>query len=43
MLEFAKALIVRPHLCLIDEPTVGLAPKLTDEIDAWVEPPSGSR
>lgn len=37
MLEFAKALIVRPRLCLIDEPTVGLAPRLADEIYAWVE------
>jgi branched-chain amino acid transport system ATP-binding protein len=37
MLEFAKALIVRPRLCLIDEPTVGLAPKLADEIYRWVE------
>jgi branched-chain amino acid transport system ATP-binding protein len=37
MLEFAKALIVRPRLCLVDEPTVGLAPKLADEIYAWVE------
>jgi branched-chain amino acid transport system ATP-binding protein len=37
MLEFAKALIVRPRLCLIDEPTVGLAPKLAEEIYRWVE------
>ena len=37
MLEFAKALIVRPRLCLIDEPTVGLAPRLADEIYRWVE------
>lgn len=37
MLEFAKALIVRPRLCLVDEPTVGLAPKLADEIYTWVE------
>lgn len=37
MLEFAKALVVRPRLCLIDEPTVGLAPKLADEIYGWVE------
>src|SRR5262247_512361 len=36
MLEFAKALIVRPRLCLIDEPTVGLAPRLADEIYQWV-------
>ncbi len=37
MLEFAKALVVRPRLCLIDEPTVGLAPRLADEIHGWVE------
>jgi branched-chain amino acid transport system ATP-binding protein len=37
MLEFAKALVVRPRLCLIDEPTVGLAPRLADEIYAWVD------
>ncbi len=37
MLEFAKALVVRPRLCLIDEPTVGLAPKVADEIYGWVE------
>jgi branched-chain amino acid transport system ATP-binding protein len=37
MLEFAKALIARPQLCLVDEPTVGLSPKLADQIYAWVE------
>jgi len=37
MLEFAKALIVRPRLCLVDEPTVGLAPRVADEIYGWVE------
>jgi branched-chain amino acid transport system ATP-binding protein len=36
LLEFAKALIVRPRLCLVDEPTVGLAPRLADEIYDWV-------
>lgn len=36
MLEFAKALIVRPRLCLIDEPTVGLAPRLAEEIYGWI-------
>ncbi len=35
MLEFAKALLARPRLCLIDEPTVGLAPKVAEEIYAW--------
>lgn len=36
LLEFAKALVVRPRLCLIDEPTVGLAPRVADEIYDWV-------
>jgi branched-chain amino acid transport system ATP-binding protein len=36
LLEFAKALVVRPRLCLIDEPTVGLAPGIADEIYGWV-------
>lgn len=36
MVEFAKALIVRPRLCMVDEPTVGLAPKLADQIYAYV-------
>lgn len=32
MLECAKALIVRPQLLFVDEPTVGLAPKVAVEI-----------
>ncbi|MGH6899055.1 MAG: ABC transporter ATP-binding protein [Geminicoccaceae bacterium] len=37
MLQFALALLVRPHLCLIDEPTVGLAPKVAEEVYDWIE------
>lgn len=37
MLQFALALLVRPHLCLIDEPTVGLAPKIAEEVYGWIE------
>ncbi len=36
MVEFAKALIAGPRLCMVDEPTVGLAPRLADEIYAYV-------
>lgn len=37
MLQFALALLVRPHLCLIDEPTVGLAPKIAEEVYDWID------
>lgn len=37
MLQFALALLVRPRLCLIDEPTVGLAPRIAEEVYAWIE------
>jgi branched-chain amino acid transport system ATP-binding protein len=37
MLQFALALLVRPRLCLIDEPTVGLAPKIAEEVYGWIE------
>lgn len=37
MLQFALALLVRPHVCLIDEPTVGLAPKIAEEVYDWIE------
>ena len=36
-LEFARALVVRPRLCLIDEPTVGLAPAVAEEVYGWVQ------
>jgi len=37
MLEFAKAYLVRPRLCLIDEPSIGLAPKVAAEVYQWIE------
>ena len=37
MLEFAKAYLVRPRLCLIDEPSIGLAPKIAAEVYQWIE------
>jgi branched-chain amino acid transport system ATP-binding protein len=35
-LEFAKAYMVRPKLCLIDEPSIGLAPKVAAEVFEWI-------
>jgi ABC-type branched-subunit amino acid transport system ATPase component len=37
MLEFAKAYLVRPRLCLIDEPGIGLAPKVAEEVYQWID------
>lgn len=37
MLEFAKAYLVRPRLCLIDEPAIGLAPRIAAEVYQWIE------
>jgi branched-chain amino acid transport system ATP-binding protein len=37
MLEFDKAYVVRPRLCLIDEPSIGLAPKIAAEVYQWIE------
>ena len=36
-LEFAKAWLQRPRLCLIDEPSIGLAPILAEEVFTWIE------
>ena len=36
MVEFAKAWLVRPRLCLIDEPSIGLAPKIVEEVFEWI-------
>jgi ABC-type branched-subunit amino acid transport system ATPase component len=35
--EFAKAWLQRPKLCLIDEPSIGLAPILAEEVFGWIE------
>ncbi|MCO5119634.1 MAG: ABC transporter ATP-binding protein [Burkholderiaceae bacterium] len=35
-LEFAKAYMVRPKVCLIDEPSIGLAPRVATEIFEWI-------
>src|SRR5690606_13128680 len=37
MVELAKAQVIRPRLCLIDEPTVGLAPKIAAEVYEYIE------
>jgi len=36
-LEFAKAYMVQPRVCLIDEPSIGLAPKIAVEIFQWIK------
>jgi branched-chain amino acid transport system ATP-binding protein len=36
-LEFAKAWLQQPRLALIDEPSIGLAPALAEEVFAWIE------
>ena len=36
-LEFAKAWLQRPKLCLIDEPSIGLSPILAEEVFSWIE------
>ena len=35
-LEFAKAYMVRPRVCLIDEPSIGLAPRVAAEVFQWI-------
>ena len=35
--EFAKAWLQRPAMCLIDEPSIGLAPILAEEVFGWIE------
>lgn len=35
-LEFAKAYMVQPEVCLIDEPSIGLAPKVAADIFQWI-------
>jgi branched-chain amino acid transport system ATP-binding protein len=36
-LEFAKAYMVQPKVCLIDEPSVGLAPRIAGEVFQWID------
>ncbi|MGZ5082328.1 MAG: ABC transporter ATP-binding protein [Usitatibacter sp.] len=35
--EFAKAWLQKPRLCLVDEPSIGLAPLLAEEVFSWIE------
>lgn len=35
--EFAKAWLQRPRLCLVDEPSIGLSPILAEEVFGWIE------
>jgi branched-chain amino acid transport system ATP-binding protein len=37
MVEFAKAYLVRPRLCLVDEPSIGLAPRIAAEVYRWID------
>jgi branched-chain amino acid transport system ATP-binding protein len=37
VVEFAKAWLVRPRLCLVDEPSVGLAPIVAAEVYRFIE------
>jgi branched-chain amino acid transport system ATP-binding protein len=37
MVEFAKAYVVRPRLCLVDEPSIGLAPRIAAEVYRWID------
>jgi branched-chain amino acid transport system ATP-binding protein len=36
-LEFAKAWLQGPKLCLIDEPSIGLSPILAEQVFDWIE------
>jgi ABC-type branched-subunit amino acid transport system ATPase component len=35
-LEFGKAWLQQPTLCLVDEPSIGLSPKISEEIFTWI-------
>lgn len=37
MLEFAKAVLARPQVLLVDEPSVGLSPSFASEVYGWLE------
>ena len=36
-LEFAKAWLQQPRMCLVDEPSIGLSPRLAEEVFRWIE------
>lgn len=36
-LEFAKAFMVQPKVCLIDEPSIGLSPRIAAEVFQWID------
>lgn len=36
-LEFAKAYLLQPRLCMIDEPSIGLAPRIAAEVFGWID------
>jgi branched-chain amino acid transport system ATP-binding protein len=35
--EFAKAWMQNPRMCLIDEPSIGLSPIIAEEVFTWIE------
>lgn len=37
MVEFAKAVLARPRVLLIDEPSIGLAPQIAQQVYGWIE------
>lgn len=36
-LEFAKAYVLQPKLCMIDEPSIGLSPIVADQVFDWIK------
>jgi len=36
-LEFGKAYMVQPQVCLIDEPSIGLSPRVASEVFQWID------
>ncbi|MBK0391991.1 ABC transporter ATP-binding protein [Ramlibacter algicola] len=36
-LEFGKAWLQQPKLCLVDEPSIGLSPRISEEVFTWIE------
>jgi branched-chain amino acid transport system ATP-binding protein len=35
--EFAKAWLLRPKLCMIDEPSIGLSPIVAEQVFSWIK------